>query len=142
MPGKRAPKGKSNVAQVEEQVRGIYYTDNEAVWGGFINIRLDDEQKSSFYAWYEDNHPTISKLLEDAICEGVKHGLAYDGKHQTFISTFTGALVLNSTERYVSTSRAGTMLEAIGLAVWKHFVLCDGDYGNYKPSNSAFLTWG
>lgn len=142
MPGQRKSKGKSNAAQIQEQTKGIYYTDNEAPWGGFINIRLDDEQKSSFLAWFEDNTQTISRLLEDALGEGIKHGLSYDGKNQCFICTFTGALVFGSTERYVSTSRAATMLEAIALAVWKHFVLCDGDYGNYKPGNGSFLNWG
>lgn len=142
MPGQRKPKGKSNAAQVQEQTKGVYYTDNEAVWGGFINIKLDDEQKSSFYSWFENSAQAVSQLLDDALCEGVKHGMAYDGKNQCYICTFTGALVLNSTERYVATSRAGTMLEAIALSVWKHFVLCDGDYGNYKPGNGSFLSWG
>jgi len=142
MTGRRAKKGSSNAAQVKEHVQGIYYTDNESVWGGFINLRLDDEQKQAFYTWFEGNTQTISQLLDDAIGEGVRHGLAYDGKNQCYICTFTGALVIGSTERYVSTSRAGTMLEAIGLAVWKHFVLCDGDYGNYKPGNGSFQNWG
>ena len=142
MPGQRKPKGKSNVEQVSEQVHGIYHTDNEAPWGGFINIRLDDEQKSTFTAWFEDNRQAVSQLLEDALFEGIKHGMAYDRKNSCFIVTFTGALVFGSTERYVATSRAGTMLEALGLATWKHFVLCDGDYGNYKPGNGSFLNWG
>lgn len=143
MPGRRA-KAKSNVEQVGEQTksRGFYYTDNEAAWGGFINIRLDDEQKQAFYAWLGDAGQAVSQLTDDALGEGVKVGLAFDHPNSCYIVTYTGALVLKSNERYVSTSRAATLPEALGLAAWKHFILCNGDYGNYKPRDSSFLSWG
>jgi len=143
MTGRRS-KAKSNVDQVKEQSssRGVYYTDNQNVWGGFINIRLDDEQKESFFAWLKDAGQTVSQLTDDALGEGVKIGMAVDHLNSCYIVTYTGALVLSSNERYVATSRAGTLAEALGLAAWKHFVLCDGDYGNYKPGNGSFLSWG
>lgn len=142
MPGRR--RGKSNVEQVAEQSppRGMYYTDNEAAWGGFINIRLDDEQKSAFYAWLEDAAQTIHQLTDDVLGHEAKVSLAYDTKNSCYIVSYTGALVLGSNERYVVTSRAGTLHEALALAAWKHFYLCDGDYGNYKPSNGSFMNWG
>lgn len=142
MPGKRKPKGQSNVEQVSEQQNGMYYTSNEAAWGGFINIRLDDEQKANFYAWLEGASGSIHQLTDDVLGHGAKVSLAYDTQNSCYIVSYTGALVLGSNERYVVTSRAGTLHEALGLAAWKHFYLCDGDYGNYKPSNGSFMNWG
>lgn len=122
--------------------QGIYWLPNEATWGGFINVRLDDEQKSSFHAWYEDNSSTVSGYVDDVLSEGMKVSLAYDRENQCYIATFTGALVGGSNERYVATSRAGTLNECLGLAVWKHFYLADGDYGAFKPKTSTMMSWG
>lgn len=137
----RKAKGASNAPKAKVE-QGIYWLPNEAAWGGFINIRLDDEQKSSFLAWFEDNSSTVSGYVDDVLAEGMKVSLAYDRENQCYIATFTGALVSGSNERYVATSRAGTLNECLGLAVWKHFYLADGDYGNFKPKNSTMMSWG
>lgn len=122
--------------------QGIYWLPNEATWGGFINIRLDEEQKSTFHTWFEDSSATVSGYVDDVLSEGMKVSIAYDRENQCYITTFTGALVSGSNERYVATSRAGTLNESLGLAVWKHFYLADGDYGNFKPRTSTMMSWG
>jgi len=137
VPGKRKPKA----AAPPKVQHGIYYCDNEAVWGGFINIRLDDEQKAEFYTWLEGNSQFVSGFIEDLLGEEAKITLVYDREHECFIVTVAGTLVGGSTERYVTTSRAGTLPEALALTVWKHFVLADGDYGNYR-TNGTMMSWG
>ena len=137
----RKKKETSN-AQKPPIEQGIYHLDNEAAWGGFINIRLDEEQKSSFHAWFADNATTVAGYVDDVLAEGMKVSLAYDRENQCYIATFTGALVGNSNERYVATSRAGTLNECLGLAVWKHFYIADGDYGNFRPKTSTMMSWG
>lgn len=127
----------------EKQIeRGAYWLPNDAAWGGFINIRLDDEQKQTFFTWFADAGTAIHTLLDDVLIEGMKVAFAYDRENQCYIVTFTGALVGNSNERYCATSRAGTLTECLGLAVWKHFYLADGDYGNFKPKTGQLNNWG
>lgn len=139
MPRKKKTDATETSPKVEQ---GIYWTDNEAVWGGFINIRLDDEQKSSFHAWFEDNASAVARDVDDILAEGMKVSLAYDRENQCYIASFTGALVGGSNERYVATSRAGTLNECLGLAVWKHHALANGDYGNFKPKTGTMMSWG
>jgi len=120
-----------------------YNLPSEAPWGGFINIRLDDEQRADFFGWLEANTAHFPAMFDDMLGEGVKVTFAYDGEHEAYICTVTGGLVGSSpTNRYASTSRAGTLNEVIALTVWKHFVLCEGDYGNYSPKNASFMKWG
>lgn len=138
----RPKKTKTTLPEKPAVHRGAYWLPNDATWGGFINMRLDDEQRGDFNVWFSENSVEISRLLDDAVGDGVKFGLAYDDEHECYISTFTGALVGGSNERYTCTSRAATMVEAIGLAAWKHFVLTQGDYGNFKPANATFMSWG
>lgn len=126
----------------EKIQRGLLYSPNEATWGGFINIRLDDEQKSSFYAWFEGHSEAVSGYVDDILGEAGKISLAFDIENSAYIVTLTGSLVSGSNERYASTSRAGSLHEALALTVWKHFILCGADYGNYRPRNSTFMQWG
>lgn len=138
------PRKKKNppVAGQEKTVQGVYWLPNDAAWGGFINVRLDDEQKQTFVAWFADAGSSIHQHLEDVLIEGMKVAFAYDRENQCYIVTFTGALVGNSNERYCATSRAGTLTECLGLAVWKHFYLADGDYGDFKPKTGQLNNWG
>jgi len=138
-----ARKKKEQVADEKPSVdQGFYWTPNDAVWGGFINIRLDDEQKAAFHEWFSDNADTVTRMVDDVAIEGMKVGFSYDRENQCYIATFTGALVGGSNERYVVTSRAGTLVECLGLAVWKHFYIANGDYGNFKPRSSTLMSWG
>lgn len=122
--------------------KGRYWSPNDAVWGGFINLKLDDEQKQTFYAWFENPPVAVVHLLEDLLGAGAKVGMAYDEQNQCHVASVTGALVSNSNERYCVTSRAGTFTECLALAVWKHFYLTDGDFGNFVPRTGRMNNWG
>ena len=137
MPGKRKPKTPS----VPVASRGVYYCHSEAVWGGFINVRLDDEQKAEFYTWLDGNSQHVSGYVDDLLAEEAKVTLAFDRENDCYLVTVSGALVGGSTERYVSSSRAATLPETLALTVWNHFVLADGDYGNYR-TNGTMMKWG
>lgn len=120
-----------------------YHLPNDAPWGGFVNIRLSDEQKDSFHLWLEANSAHYPADFDDMLNSGCKISFAYDAQHQAYVVSTMGALMLaDPNKRFASTSRAGTLNEAIALTVWKHLELCRGDYGNYKPSDGSFMSWG
>lgn len=139
-----ARKRKSPVAPPEKHVPDQQYDiPGDAPWGGFINIRLDDEQRTEFYNWLEPNTVHFPAMFDDMLGEGVKASFSFDAEHDCYICSVTGALVGFSPDtRYASTSRASTLNEVIALTVWKHFELCRGDYGNYSPKHAAFMKWG
>lgn len=120
-----------------------YHLETDASWGGFINIRLDDEQKDAFFAWYRSGGVDVEAAYDEMLGMGIKVTSAYDWENQCYIVSCTGGLVgANRDHRYTSTSRASTLHEALGLTVWKHYVLCEGDYGNYSPKTHTFMKWG
>lgn len=120
-----------------------YYLPSDAAWGGFINIRLDDNQKAEFLSWHEKNYEVINALFIDMLGSGLKATLSFDAEHDCFICAIQGALVAEAgSDRFVSTSRASTLIEVISLTVWKHTVLARGNYGLYRPKSGSFMTWG
>lgn len=136
--GKKSPPATEKPAPVS---RGRYWLANDAAWGGFINIKIDDEQKSDYHTWCQENPDEGWVILTDIINAGMKVAFAYDDENQCYISTLTGALVSNSNERYCMTSRAGTLGDVIALSSWKHAVLVGGDYGNFR-TNGRMSNWG
>lgn len=120
-----------------------YLLDNEAPWGGFINIRLDDAQREEFFAWEQENSVHVSAYFDEMLGAGIKASLSYDATNQCYIVAVTGALVGSSPlSRFCSTSRAATLPQVLALTVWKHVFLAKGDYGNYRPKGGSFLSFG
>jgi hypothetical protein len=120
-----------------------YVLPNDAPWGGFINMRLDEEQKAEFYEWLPQAEPHVEGEVDDMLALGIKLSLSYDWQNQCFICSVTGALVgADRASRYTSTSRASTRHEVLALTVWKHHVLVEGDYGNFAPQSGAVMKWG
>lgn len=123
--------------------RQPYLIPNDSPWGGFINIRLDDDQKEAFYAWEGDNGQFVPAYVDEMLGAGCKLSLSYDADHECYVVSVTGALVAASPKsRFCSNSRAGTLPQALALTVWKHLVLALGDYGNYKPRDGSFSSFG
>jgi len=122
--------------------KGRYWLPNDATWGGFVNVKLDEAQHEEFDTWYAANSQHVAGYLDDHLGDGIKFGLSYDAENECFVATYMGALLSGSNERYCSTSRAGTVLEVIALCVWKHEVLAQGDYGNWSPKTGRMNKWG
>lgn len=140
MPAKRSPR-KPKPEDTQRQNR-TYHLDSDADWGGFINIRLTDDQKLEFSTWYEENVNQGGFILDDLLGQGMKVGFSYDDENQCYICTFTGALVRDSAERWCMTTRASTFAEVIALSCWKHVHLAHGEYGGFAPKRGNFPNWG
>lgn len=120
---------------------GKYYLPSDARWGGFINVKLDEEQREQFIAWLESTPSEGWRMLEDLTGDGMKCSVAYDAANECFTCSLTGRLVSNSNERYCITSRAGTLFDVVSLAVWKFVILLEGTCDNML-SNGRDVNWG
>jgi len=133
----------SDPVEEERKSRQPYLLPNEAPWGGFINIRLDEEQTAQFFSWEEENREHVSGYFDEILGAGVKASFSYDATHECFILAITGALMGSTPgSRFCSTSRAASFFLVMALTVWKHVVLARGDYGNYRPRGGGFMSFG
>lgn len=121
--------------------QGIFWLPNDAPWGGFINVTVNDAEKAEFHIWQAENTAHIAGMMDDLLAEGMKYGVAYDRENECYIVTLTGGLVEKANLRCCVTSRAGTWSDADALAVWKHYVLCAGNYGDLLTTGRK-RSWG
>lgn len=121
--------------------QGKYWLPNDAPWGGFINVAVSEAEKTAYHEWADENLQHVPSMLDDLVAEGMKYGIAYDRENECYIVTFTGGLVDKANLRCCVTSRAGTWAEADSLAVWKHYILCAGNYGDLLTTGRK-RSWG
>lgn len=115
----------------------------DAPWGGYINIRLTEAQVETYRVWAASEGPaTWWNLFTELVDSGAKIGLVYDSENECYIASLTGRLLPEFDSRYCMTARGGTLEETVSLLVWKHFVLAQGNYNDYRPRTGTFLRFG
>jgi hypothetical protein len=114
---------------------------NDAPWYGFINVTVTDAEKEEFHVWYSENSQHVNSMLDDLLAEGMKYGCSYDRENECYVATLTGNLVEKANLRACVTSRAGNWADVNALAVWKHYILCAGEYGDLLTSGRK-RSWG
>jgi len=126
-------------AEIEQ---GEFFCKNDAAWGGFVNIKLSELQKAEFKLWYETRADEAGILLRNFLNAGGKLSIIFDREHDSFVVTYTGALMGNSADRFAVSSRSSDLNEALAIMAWKHDYLAEGDYGNWRPFGNTMEHWG
>jgi hypothetical protein len=92
--------------------------------------------------WLSDEAVDKQAMLEDAIGEGMSLSVRWSAEANTYLASLSGAGVSNSSERFVLTARSPVYGEAVGLLIYKHYMLCDGTWDNYKPRTGQLELFG
>jgi hypothetical protein len=106
----------------------------------FVNLKLTEEDRGTFTAWAEANNGDVLTYLEQLIGAGYKLSLNEDEENHCFIAAITGGQDNRDNRNKCMISRAPDLLDALQLALYKHFVLCNG--GNWGDSEKQDMTWG
>jgi hypothetical protein len=107
---------------------------DEVVWGGFIDLRLNDADREAYNAWTSDNEIDLWALFDDCLGKGLKYSCSWDSENECYVSTFTATLELSIKYRYVLTSRSSSWERSLFLLLFKHYVLLKENWATFKPS--------
>lgn len=99
-------------------------------WGGFIDVRLDADQREAFKLWALDNESDVFSLTEGLLVLGHKVSLSYSAGNDTFVAALTGQLVEGLLERRTASAFAGNATTALLLLLFKHYILVQGAWAN------------
>lgn len=130
--------GNSNFGNNQNVARNNSQDD----WGGYIDVRMSGDEKELFIAWWEANVSEVFNWLIDILPTGLKLGMMWDGENQCYVASLNGKGVSSQEKRYTLTARAGTFDEAFAVLCYKHYILLEQDWGNWKPSNKRKQDWG
>lgn len=111
-----------------------YKPVKDAQWGGFVNIHMSEDDKRDFRLWQDQAVTEIGSLIGDVVRSGITLSLTYDAQNWCYVCSLTGSGWLNSGFRQTLTSRGGTYQDSIELALYKHLVMAEEDWGQYKTN--------
>ena len=137
------PRGKGNAASTSRTSSSLDKLE-DLEWGGFINVRIDEDDKVQFEIWSEGNRSNLWVDFQEYLSRGFKFSLSYDPKGDFYLATFTaaGVKLIGIDLRCCLTARAPVWEVAIALLMFKHEVLAKGNWGNYLPSQLKFANFG
>jgi len=122
--------------------QGEFFCSSDAAWGGYVNIKLSDAQKLEFKDWFAERASESTDILIEFLNQGGKLSVVFDRQHDSFVVTYTGALMGGSPDRFAASSRSASLDEALAIMAWKHGYLAEGDYGNWRPFGNTMEHWG
>lgn len=127
-----------------ETAAGTPANVNDLEWGGFINVRMNDEEKADFHTWNAEHEATVMTDFLELVARGFKFGLSYDPDGDFYLATFTagGLKMIGLNARACMTARAPDWFDAVALLVYKHVVLAKGNWGAYRPATLRFDNFG
>lgn len=118
--------------------------DAKDEWGGFVQANLTPMDKALFDQWYSEHIQHIQAYVDEALDSGLKLTIVFDGANNCYITSYTGrpnndpALPFRCT----LSARAGEYAAAVALLVYKHHVICNGDWSEYLINGSKVTNWG
>lgn len=131
--------GSSNAANFRTRKRAL-----EPDWGGFIDVRISDQDKADFDVWATDNSGTMWGDFQDLLAVGFKFSLSYDPDGDFYLATFTaaGQDIIGIDLRCCLTARAPEWEVALHLLLFKHYVMAKGNWGSYHVKSGTFKNFG
>lgn len=103
------------------------------VWVSFKDIPLTEAQLDAFDHW--DTHDEdVWILVTDVIQAGYKLSLTYNSGNDTFSASITGSGGGDPRQHFTVSGFAETWYEAVRLLMYKHHVICEGDWSKATQS--------
>ena len=138
----RARKSEKAAPAYDPNAGRRYFLPADAKWGGYIDLKISEDQRGVFNDWYLKPGSLWWDLLAECLADGLALSLKWDAENQCFVVTLTGAGISNSNERYALTARSSDATEAMALCVYKHSVLMGGIWDSFMPRTGTMRSWG
>ncbi len=110
------------------------------VFKGYANARLTPERKRQYDGW-EVTDEGVFNMFERLIMADYRCGFSVTNEGKTVQFAVTCRREGSPDEGYTMTSRAPAWFDALRVGVWKHYVLCDEDWSDWKQGEET-EDWG
>lgn len=133
------PRGKrSDNAQTTKAAAKTKTKKSDMVWGGYLNLRLTEEQKDQFEQYMLERAAEVCDRTDELLVVGFKISITFDAENDSYIASLTGALLPSMPDTlFCATARAETLARSWLLLVFKHFEIADGDWDDYLPRTNS-----
>lgn len=107
----------------------------KAKFGGYINHHLDAEIKARYETWVKDADFDQLQGIDEMVSAGYDFKFYYDWAEGTVVCQIL-LLTADTLKTWIMSSYHRSAQEAISLALFKHFVIMNGDWTEYMESDT------
>lgn len=140
MPRKSSKKSETSTPTSNRKYQIVPHRDAE--WGGYCNLNLKEGDSGQFDDWFVENYDHLFQMLSQSLFDGMKFTITYDPSGSCFIATFTGTAYYNLKILVSLSARADSAIAAIGLLLYKHEVILEGNWGEFMDAQKKSRSWG
>lgn len=110
-------------------------------WRGFVNIYLDSSDADAMLEMAKEYDNHLDVKIGEMVKEGIQIKLSWDTRSKCFMASMTTRNPEAAYAGYCITSRSRDMSEVLWMCVYKHFVVCSGDWSQYAGADDGYR-WG
>jgi len=108
---------------------------------GFVACDLTKEVKEQGKVWVTDNAPNLGAKVEALVSDGYKVSLSFDRVHDCYQASCTCTDAENGDYGFCLTARAPDVWSSLGMLLFKHYVVLDGEWASRAASASTSDKW-
>jgi len=101
---------------------------------GYIEVRLDEEQKKEFADWLKKN-PDVDAVVDKCAESGYRMSMAYDDYNSAFMCSLTTKDAQSTNAGWVLVGRGKTCSRALLQVLFKHLIVTQEQWVNFRQSS-------
>lgn len=113
--------------KITTEIKIMAKTKKLGDWKGFADINLSKAQKAQAKKWIEDEAQVLD-TAEDMLASGYKITLSYDSRSDAHMCSISCYNETSDNYKHTMVTRAKTMFSALGVGVFKHHVVAQGEW--------------
>lgn len=109
---------------------------------GFVPCDLTKDLKEAGKVWVAQHADDLSSNTEKLVDNGYKVSFSFDRVHDCFQASATCTDAENADYGFCLTARAPELWSALGLLMYKHYVVLDCDWNSREATPTTSDKWG
>lgn len=109
---------------------------------GFVSCDLDKALKEQSKVWVNENREALGEKSEALVTDGYKISLSMDRIHDCFQASATCTDSESEDYGFCLTARAPDVWSALGVLLFKHYVVLEGDWASREATATKGDKWG
>lgn len=105
----------------------------------FADVPIAGKDKPMVETWFQENEPDYFTMLDTLFEEGYSVKLRYSSQTASHVASIIGSQETVPNDNIILTGHAETSFEALGIVLYKHFVLSDAGEWSRQTTDGR---WG
>ena len=111
-------------------------------WKGFVDCNLDKSTKEKAKAWVIEQAAEHMSKISALVDDGYKISFSLDRFHDAYQASMSYQVNGHTNSGFTLSARGPDLGSAVGMLLYKHFVVLDGDWSNGTQRSKDADPWG